>query len=148
MEIDTIMKFFDYIFFRSYKYYKRHNHLPMQSSVIIVMSEILSLTSWLFVSLSDYLLPKLPKHGYAITLIVYLLFYYRYHKKKNIIFQEFKNSKYNKSITDWMCIWGTLIPSIILGWILIAIASSYNNRHHLSGILWPYIEPYLGRFIY
>lgn len=142
------MKFFDYIFYRSYLLYKRHNDMPMLSSVIIVASEILVLTGWLWGGLTDIILPKIPKHAYPITLTVCILVYLRYRKKVKEIMREFAHSKYNKSIPDWMCIWGTLIPSIILGVIMLACTSAYIARHQLSGILWPYIEPYLGRFIY
>ena len=142
------MKFFDYIFFRSYRFYKRHNDLPMHSSAAIITAEILVLTSCLWGNLLYLLLPNMPKHAYIISWTYYFCVYFKYRKKKKILFQEFKTCKYNKSIPDWVCIWGTLIPSIILGVIMLACTSAYITRHHLSGILWPYIEPYLGRFIY
>ena len=142
------MKFFDYIFFRSYLYYKRHDEIPMFTSVFLVSSEILILLSFAWLSLLDIFLPKMPKHAYLITLIVCLLVYFRYRNKVETLKQTFKDSEYNNKIPDWMCIWGTLIPSIIIGLTLIIFTKIYISNHHLSGVFWPYIEPYIGKYLY
>ena len=90
----------------------------------------------------------MPKHVYLVTIIFYLLVYFRYRNKVDILKQKFKYSKYNNEIPDWMCIWGTLVPSIIIGIALAAFMDVYIRDHNLSGILWPYIEPYIGKYLY
>ena len=146
--VSNKMKFFDYIFYRSYMYYKRHDDLPFSTSVFLVSSEILILTGFVWMGMLDILLPQMPKHAYLVTLIMYLFVYFRYRNRVDTLKQAFKNSKYNRQIPDWMCAWGALIPSVIIGTIFILCTRAYITNHNLSGVLWPYIEPYVGQYLY
>lgn len=114
------MIFFDYIFYRLYIYYERYNYAPMYNSVVYLTVIIGGLTCCIWQSLLDILPPDTSKRSFIAAITIFLLIYYRYKNRIEILKRKFKCSKYNKSIPDWIMVWGTLAFSFIIGIIEIA----------------------------
>ena len=146
-----MMKILDYIFYRSYLHFKKKDDSPMFTSVIVVSCFVITLTAPIWIGLMRLISLKLLKYfsqkfsiySTCAAAIVYLLVYLAYHKRKLIIIEKFKNSRYNKMLSDkvfftiltivwWILFYIVIILSDIVGHVI------YENN--LNGILDKYIQ--------
>lgn len=146
-----MMKILDYIFYRSYLHFKKKDDSPMFTSVIVVSCFVITLTAPIWIGLMRLISLKLLKYfsqkfsiySTCAAAIVYLLVYLAYHKRKLIIIEKFKNSRYNKMLSDkvfftiltivwWILFYIVIILSDIVGHVI------YENN--LNGILGKYLQ--------
>ena len=146
-----MMKILDYIFYRSYLHFKKKDDSPMFTSVIVVSCFVITLTAPIWIGLMrlislkllEYFSQKFSIYSTCAAAIVYLLVYLAYHKRKLIIIEKFKNSRYNKMLSDkvfftiltivwWILFYIVIILSDIVGHVI------YENN--LNGILDKYIQ--------
>ena len=103
-----MMKILDYIFYRSYLHFKKKDDSPMFTSVIVVSCFVITLTAPIWIGLMrlislkllEYFSQKFSIYSTCAAAIVYLLVYLAYHKRKLIIIEKYKNSRYNKMLSD------------------------------------------------
>lgn len=146
-----MMKILDYIFYRSYLHFKKKDDSPMFTSVIVVSCFVITLTAPIWIGLMRLISLKLLKYfsqkfsiySTCAAAIVYLLVYLAYHKRKLIIIEKFKDSRYNKMLSDkvfftiltivwWILFYIVIILSDIVGHVI------YENN--LNGILGKYLQ--------
>lgn len=146
-----MMKIFDYIFYRSYLHFKKKDDSPMFTSVVVVSCFVITLTAPIWIGLMrlislkllEYFSQKFSIYSTCAAAIVYLLVYLAYHKRKLIIIEKFKNSRYNKMLSDkvfftilalvwWILFYIVIILSDIVGHVI------YENN--LNGILGKYLQ--------
>lgn len=146
-----MMKIFDYIFYRSYLHFKKKDDSPMFTSVIVVSCFVITLTAPIWIGLMRLISLKLLKYfsqkfsiySTCAAAIVYLLVYLAYRKRKLIIIEKYKNSRYNKMLSDkvfftiltivwWILFYIVIILSDIVGHVI------YENN--LNGILGKYLQ--------
>ena len=146
-----MMKILDYIFYRSYLHFKKKDDSPMFTSVIVVSCFVITLTAPIWIGLMrlislkllEYFSQKFSIYSTCAAAIVYLLVYLAYHKRKLIIIEKYKNSRYNKMLSDkvfftiltivwWILFYIVIILSDIVGHVI------YENN--LNGILDKYIQ--------
>ena len=146
-----MMKILDYIFYRSYLHFKKKDDSPMFTSVIVVSCFVITLTAPIWIGLMrlislkllEYFSQKFSIYSTCAAAIVYLLVYLAYHKRKLIIIEKFKNSRYNKMLSDkvfftiltivwWILFYIVIILSDIVGHVI------YENN--LNGILGKYLQ--------
>ena len=103
-----MMKIFDYIFYRSYLHFKKKDDSPMFTSVVVVSCFVITLTAPIWIGLMrlislkllEYFSQKFSIYSTCAAAIVYLLVYLAYRKRKLIIIEKYKNSRYNKMLSD------------------------------------------------
>ena len=150
-----MMKIFDYIFYRSYLHFKKKDDSPMFSSVAIISCIVMPLLFpfWSgFMKLiahthihksSNYFSQRYPVDSVCTVVVLYLLVYLAYHKRKIIIIEKFKNSRYNKMLSD-----KAFFTTLVLGWWILSfigiqlsfIVDHYIYENNLYGILDKYIQ--------
>ena len=146
-----MMKILDYIFYRSYLHFKKKDDSPMFTSVIVVSCFVITLTAPIWIGLMrlislkllEYFSQKFSIYSTCAAAIVYLLVYLAYRKRKLIIIEKYKNSRYNKMLSDkvfftiltivwWILFYIVIILSDIVGHVI------YENN--LNGILGKYLQ--------
>ena len=146
-----MMKILDYIFYRSYLHFKKKDDSPMFTSVIVVSCFVITLTAPIWIGLMRLISLKLLKYfsqkfsiySTCAAAIVYLLVYLAYHKRKLIIIEKFKNSRYNKMLSD-----KAFFTTLVLGWWILSfigiqlsfIVDHYIYENNLYGILDKYLQ--------
>ena len=146
-----MMKIFDYIFYRSYLHFKKKDDSPMFTSVIVVSCFVITLTAPIWIGLMrlislkllEYFSQKFSIYSTCAAAIVYLLVYLAYHKRKIIIIEKFKNSRYNKMLSD-----KAFFTTLVLGWWILSfigiqlsfIVDHYIYENNLYGILDKYLQ--------
>ena len=112
----TFMKFIDYLFYRVYMCYNKTNDIPMFKSVIFVSAILVFSTSFIWVNTLLILHPNIETKYYGLfSFLPCLPIYFRYHKKISILKRKYKDSKYNKTIPDWFCLYGMFTISLAIG---------------------------------
>ena len=146
-----MMKILDYIFYRSYLHFKKKDDSPMFTSVVVVSCFVITLTAPIWIGLMrlislkllEYFSQKFSIYSTCAAAIVYLLVYLAYRKRKLIIIEKYKNSRYNKMLSDkvfftiltivwWILFYIVIILSDIVGHVI------YENN--LNGILGKYLQ--------
>ena len=146
-----MMKILDYIFYRSYLHFKKKDDSPMFTSVIVVSCFVITLTAPIWIGLMRLISLKLLKYfsqkfsiySTCAAAIVYLLVYLAYHKRKLIIIEKFKNSRYNKMLSDKVFFTILTIVWWILFYIVIILSDIVGHvicENNLNSILDKYIQ--------
>ena len=150
-----MMKIFDYIFYRSYLHFKKKDDSPMFSSVAIISCIVMPLLFpfWSgFMKLiahthihksSNYFSQRYPVDSVCTVVVLYLLVYLAYHKRKIIIIEKFKNSRYNKMLSDKVFFTILTLVWCILFYIVIILSDIVGHviyENNLNGILDKYIQ--------
>ena len=146
-----MMKILDYIFYRSYLHFKKKDDSPMFTSVIVVSCFVITFTAPIWIGLMrlislkllEYFSQKFSIYSTCAAAIVYLLVYLAYHKRKLIIIEKFKNSRYNKMLSD-----KAFFTTLVLGWWILSfigiqlsfIVDHYIYENNLYGILDKYLQ--------
>ena len=146
-----MMKILDYIFYRSYLHFKKKDGSPMFTSVVVVSCFVITLTAPIWIGLMrlislkllEYFSQKFSIYSTCAAAIVYLLVYLAYHKRKIIIIEKFKNSRYNKMLSD-----KAFFTTLVLGWWILSfigiqlsfIVDHYIYENNLYGILDKYLQ--------
>lgn len=146
-----MMKIFDYIFYRSYLHFKKKDDSPMFTSVIVVSCFVITLTAPIWIGLMrlislkllEYFSQKFSIYSTCAAAIVYLLVYLAYHKRKLIIIEKYKNSRYNKMLSDKVFFTILALVWCILFYIVIILSDIVGHviyENNLNGILDKYIQ--------
>lgn len=146
-----MMKIFDYIFYRSYLHFKKKDDSPMFTSVVVVSCFVITLTAPIWIGLMrlislkllEYFSQKFSIYSTCAAAIVYLLVYLAYHKRKIIIIEKFKNSRYNKMLSDKVFFTILALVWCILFYIVIILSDIVGHviyENNLNGILDKYIQ--------
>lgn len=146
-----MMKILDYIFYRSYLHFKKKDDSPMFTSVIVVSCFVITLTAPIWIGLMrlislkllEYFSQKFSIYSTCAAAIVYLLVYLAYHKRKLIIIEKFKNSRYNKMLSDKVFFTILALVWCILFYIVIILSDIVGHviyENNLNGILDKYIQ--------
>lgn len=146
-----MMKIFDYIFYRSYLHFKKKDDSPMFTSVVVVSCFVITLTAPIWIGLMrlislkllEYFSQKFSIYSTCAAAIVYLLVYLAYRKRKLIIIEKYKNSRYNKMLSD-----KAFFTTLVLGWWILSfigiqlsfIVDHYIYENNLYGILDKYLQ--------
>lgn len=142
-----IMKPFDYIFYRYYKYYiKKKNAIPFMESALTVAFEI----AWLTSGLWGILVRVMTTHDIVLihyygtrqihlsSVIIFLIFsipIYRYYKrKKDEIMNTFTDSRFN-TIPFWLFVFLHVTAVFVLGIFGIVYMHRFVETYNLEGIL-------------
>ena len=145
------MKILDYIFYRSYLHFKKKDDSPMFTSVIVVSCFVITLTAPIWIGLMrlislkllEYFSQKFSIYSTCAAAIVYLLVYLAYHKRKLIIIEKYKNSRYNKMLSDKVFFTILALVWCILFYIVIILSDIVGHviyENNLNGILDKYIQ--------
>ena len=146
-----MMKILDYIFYRSYLHFKKKDSSPMFTSVIVVSCFVITLTAPIWIGLMrlislkllEYFSQKFSIYSTCAAAIVYLLVYLAYHKRKLIIIEKYKNSRYNKMLSDKVFFTILTLVWCILFYIVIILSDIVGHviyENNLNGILDKYIQ--------
>ena len=146
-----MMKIFDYIFYRSYLHFKKKDDSPMFTSVIVVSCFVITLTAPIWIGLMrlislkllEYFSQKFSIYSTCAAAIVYLLVYLAYRKRKLIIIEKYKNSRYNKMLSDKVFFTILALVWCILFYIVIILSDIVGHviyENNLNGILYKYIQ--------
>ena len=146
-----MMKIFDYIFYRSYLHFKKKDDSPMFTSVVVVSCFVITLTAPIWIGLMrlislkllEYFSQKFSIYSTCAAAIVYLLVYLAYHKRKLIIIEKYKNSRYNKMLSDKVFFTILALVWCILFYIVIILSDIVGHviyENNLNGILDKYIQ--------
>ena len=146
-----MMKILDYIFYRSYLHFKKKDDSPMFTSVIVVSCFVITLTAPIWIGLMrlislkllEYFSQKFSIYSTCAAAIVYLLVYLAYHKRKLIIIEKYKNSRYNKMLSDKVFFTILALVWCILFYIVIILSDIVGHviyENNLNGILDKYIQ--------
>lgn len=145
------MKIFDYIFYRSYLHFKKKDDSPMFTSVVVVSCFVITLTAPIWIGLMrlislkllEYFSQKFSIYSTCAAAIVYLLVYLAYRKRKLIIIEKYKNSRYNKMLSDKVFFTILALVWCILFYIVIILSDIVGHviyENNLNGILDKYIQ--------
>ena len=146
-----MMKILDYIFYRSYLHFKKKDDSPMFTSVIVVSCFVITLTAPIWIGLMrlislkllEYFSQKFSIYSTCAAAIVYLLVYLAYHKRKLIIIEKYKNSRYNKMLSDKVFFTILALVWCILFYIVIILSDIVGHviyENNLNSILDKYIQ--------
>lgn len=146
-----MMKIFDYIFYRSYLHFKKKDDSPMFTSVVVVSCFVITLTAPIWIGLMrlislkllEYFSQKFSIYSMCAAAIVYLLVYLAYRKRKLIIIEKYKNSRYNKMLSDKVFFTILALVWCILFYIVIILSDIVGHviyENNLNGILDKYIQ--------
>ena len=146
-----MMKILDYIFYRSYLHFKKKDDSPMFTSVIVVSCFVITLTAPIWIGLMrlislkllEYFSQKFSIYSTCAAAIVYLLVYLAYHKRKLIIIEKYKNSRYNKMLSDKVFFTILALVWCIIFYIVIILSDIVGHviyKNNLNGILDKYIQ--------
>ena len=146
-----MMKILDYIFYRSYLHFKKKDDSPMFTSVVVVSCFVITLTAPIWIGLMrlislkllEYFSQKFSIYSTCAAAIVYLLVYLAYHKRKLIIIEKYKNSRYNKMLSDKVFFTILTLVWCILFYIVIILSDIVGHviyENNLNGILDKYIQ--------
>ena len=146
-----MMKILDYIFYRSYLHFKKKDDSPMFTSVIVVSCFVITLTAPIWIGLMrlislkllEYFSHKFSIYSTCAAAIVYLLVYLAYHKRKLIIIEKYKNSRYNKMLSDKVFFTILALVWCILFYLVIILSDIVGHviyENNLNGILDKYIQ--------
>lgn len=146
-----MMKILDYIFYRSYLHFKKKDDSPMFTSVIVVSCFVITLTAPIWIGLMrlislkllEYFSQKFSIYSTCAAAIVYLLVYLAYRKRKLIIIEKYKNSRYNKMLSDKVFFTILALVWCILFYIVIILSDIVGHviyENNLNGILDKYIQ--------
>ena len=146
-----MMKILDYIFYRSYLHFKKKDDSPMFTSVVVVSCFVITLTAPIWIGLMrlislkllEYFSQKFSIYSTCAAAIVYLLVYLAYHKRKLIIIEKYKNSRYNKMLSDKVFFTILALFWCILFYIVIILSDIVGHviyENNLNGILDKYIQ--------
>ena len=146
-----MMKILDYIFYRSYLHFKKKDDSPMFTSVIVVSCFVITLTAPIWIGLMrlislkllEYFSQKFSIYSTCAATIVYLLVYLAYRKRKLIIIEKYKNSRYNKMLSDKVFFTILALVWCILFYIVIILSDIVGHviyENNLNGILYKYIQ--------
>ena len=146
-----MMKIFDYIFYRSYLHFKKKDDSPMFTSVVVVSCFVITLTAPIWIGLMrlislkllEYFSQKFSIYSTCAAAIVYLLVYLAYRKRKLIIIEIYKNSRYNKMLSDKVFFTILALVWCILFYIVIILSDIVGHviyENNLNGILDKYIQ--------
>lgn len=146
-----MMKILDYIFYRSYLHFKKKDDSPMFTSVIVVSCFVITFTAPIWIGLMrlislkllEYFSQKFSIYSTCAAAIVYLLVYLAYHKRKLIIIEKYKNSRYNKMLSDKVFFTILALVWCILFYIVIILSDIVGHviyENNLNGILDKYIQ--------
>ena len=146
-----MMKILDYRFYRSYLHFKKKDDSPMFTSVIVVSCFVITLTAPIWIGLMrlislkllEYFSQKFSIYSTCAAAIVYLLVYLAYHKRKLIIIEKYKNSRYNKMLSDKVFFTILTLVWCILFYIVIILSDIVGHviyENNLNGILDKYIQ--------
>ena len=146
-----MMKILDYIFYRSYLHFKKKDDSPMFTSVIVVSCFVITLTAPIWIGLMrlislkllEYFSQKFSIYSTCAAAIVYLLVYLAYHKRKLIIIEKYKNSRYNKMLSDKVFFTILALVWCILFYIVIILSDIVGHvicENNLNGIFDKYIQ--------
>lgn len=141
-----MMKIFDYIFYRSYLHFKKKDDSPMFTSVVVVSCFVITLTAPIWIGLMrlislkllEYFSQKFSIYSTCAAAIVYLLVYLAYRKRKLIIIEKYKNSRYNKMLSDKVFFTILALVWCILFYIVIILSDIVGHviyENNLNGIL-------------
>lgn len=145
------MKIFDYIFYRSYLHFKKKDDSPMFTSVVVVSCFVITLTAPIWIGLMrlislkllEYFSQKFSIYSTCAAAIVYLLVYLAYRKRKLIIIEKYKNSRYNKMLSDKVFFTILALVWCILFYIVIILSDIVGHviyENNLNSILDKYIQ--------
>ena len=145
------MKILDYIFYRSYLHFKKKDDSPMFTSVIVVSCFVITLTAPIWIGLMrlislkllEYFSQKFSIYSTCAAAIVYLLVYLAYRKRKLIIIEKYKNSRYNKMLSDKVFFTILALVWCILFYIVIILSDIVGHviyENNLNSILDKYIQ--------
>ena len=146
-----MMKILDYIFYRSYLHFKKKDDSPLFTSVIVVSCFVITLTAPIWIGLMrlislkllEYFSQKFSIYSTCAAAIVYLLVYLAYRKRKLIIIEKYKNSRYNKMLSDKVFFTILALVWCILFYIVIILSDIVGHviyENNLNGILDKYIQ--------
>lgn len=146
-----MMKILDYIFYRSYLHFKKKDDSPMFTSVVVVSCFVITLTAPIWIGLMrlislkllEYFSQKFSIYSTCAAAIVYLLVYLAYRKRKLIIIEKYKNSRYNKMLSDKVFFTILALVWCILFYIVIILSDIVGHviyENNLNGILYKYIQ--------
>ena len=146
-----MMKILDYIFYRSYLHFKKKDDSPMFTSVVVVSCFVITFTAPIWIGLMrlislkllEYFSQKFSIYSTCAAAIVYLLVYLAYHKRKLIIIEKYKNSRYNKMLSDKVFFTILALVWCILFYIVIILSDIVGHviyENNLNGILDKYIQ--------
>ena len=146
-----MMKILDYIFYRSYLHFKKKDDSHMFTSVIVVSCFVITLTAPIWIGLMrlislkllEYFSQKFSIYSTCAAAIVYLLVYLAYRKRKLIIIEKYKNSRYNKMLSDKVFFTILALVWCILFYIVIILSDIVGHviyEKNLNGILDKYIQ--------
>ena len=123
----------------------------MFTSVIVVSCFVITLTAPIWIGLMrlislkllEYFSQKFSIYSTCAAAIVYLLVYLAYHKRKLIIIEKYKNSRYNKMLSDKVFFTILALVWCILFYIVIILSDIVGHvicENNLNGILDKYIQ--------
>ena len=146
-----MMKILDYIFYRSYLHFKKKDDSPMFTSVIVVSCFVITLTAPIWIGLMrlislkllEYFSQKFSIYSTCAAAIVYLLVYLAYRKRKLIIIEKYKNSRYNKMLSDKVFFTILTLVWCILFYIVIILSDIVGHviyENNLNSIFDKYIQ--------
>ena len=146
-----MMKILDYIFYRSYLHFKKKDDSPMFTSVVVVSCFVITLTAPIWIGLMrlislkllEYFSQKFSIYSTCAAAIVYLLVYLAYRKRKLIIIEKYKNSRYNKMLSDKVFFTILALVWCILFYIVIILSDIVGHviyENNLNSIFDKYIQ--------
>ena len=146
-----MMNILDYIFYRSYLHFKKKDDSPMFTSVVVVSCFVITLTAPIWIGLMrlislkllEYFSQKFSIYSTCAAAIVYLLVYLAYHKRKLIIIEKYKNSRYNKMLSDKVFFTILALVWCILFYIVIILSDIVGHviyENNLNSIFDKYIQ--------
>ena len=123
----------------------------MFTSVIVVSCFVITLTAPIWIGLMrlislkllEYFSQKFSIYSTCAAAIVYLLVYLAYRKRKLIIIEKYKNSRYNKMLSDKVFFTILALVWCILFYIVIILSDIVGHviyENNLNGILDKYIQ--------
>lgn len=114
------MVIIDYFFYRFYNYYLKHydRNEAMFTSVCAIGASVGVLSMSLYGPVLYILGFDLRNSVLPITIFWYLITYLRYRNKKEFLAEKFKNSKWNKWISDKV-LWLFILLSWVMGILII-----------------------------
>lgn len=133
------MNIFDYLFCCRYTYeIKKKRESPFFNSVIYISMLIVALTCAAWTSVIYLLWREHPDHVYPVPIIIFIILYMRYKKKKEIILKKNRTAKTNPK-HPLLLYYVSFILSTVLGIGAGVLARRFLEARYSQGALLDWI---------
>lgn len=133
------MNIFDYLFCFWYTYeINKKKGDPFFNSVIYISILTVALTSAVWISVIYLFLKESPNHYYLVSLIIFLLVYMRYKKKKDILLKKYRTVQ-TKPKHPLLLYFVSFTLSMVLGFCGGVLARRFLEARYSQGALLDWI---------